>query len=463
MEYFMELATIPRPSKKEEKVRERLILRSQNIWYEYKIDKIGNIVIYVPSTSWNENAETIILQAHMDMVCVKDLDSEHNFDEDSIKVLNDWIWITADKTTLWADNWIWLAMCLAATHLENHPKLELLFTVDEEQGMSWALQLDESMLSWKKFINLDTEDEWEVCISSAWGWRINVTYQTTNESMNQPDYQAYKITLDWMQWGHSWVDIDKKRWSAIIAMIHLLSSFSWWIELVWIDWWVADNAIPSNCTANILLTNLEEFNAYSSIFLVSLKEEFDCPDVFLEIDTINANNVIVNGISLLQSFLGLEQWVISMSESIKWLVQTSLNLWVIETTNTWLDLTYAPRSSVMTELDGAINKVTLLHKNNWASVKVRSRYPGRQENPKNPLVLDLVKHYWEVLGYKPSIVAYHAWLECWAIVEKLWDWAQAVSFWPTIKDPHSTSERCLLSSVEKCCIALKSLLHSCNI
>ncbi len=466
MDYFRQIAQIPRCSKKEEKIRARLLDRATSKWYTTRQDEIQNIVIVVPATPGRENEPVLILQSHMDMVCVADPESTHNFDTDPISLITEWEWLSADGTTLWADNGIWLAMSLAAADTVSHPPLELLITVDEEQWLTWALQLDGNILEGKLLINLDTEDEGEICISSA-GWgRVDIQIPITRSPRSSDRLPLHQVSLIGMQWWHSWVDIHKHRGNAIIELLKIVDQYFGDAEIVQIDGWVADNAIPAHCSCILSLDDFSLFSGYAKTKITALREQFGLSSIDIQItacddetvDTLTNSEVIENHRVPLQVITSVPSWVISMSESIDGLVQTSQNIGMLATHPDHIAITYAPRSSVMTQLDEAIHNITTAYEQIWSTVIVRAKYPWRQQNPNDALVTYTASCYEHILGKAPEIVAYHAWLECGAIAEKLWPDAQAVSFGPTILDPHSPHERCHLPSVKKCCETLELML-----
>ena len=458
MKYFETIATIPRPSKKEEKIRKRLLDRANKKWFETKEDAAWNVVISVASTTWREDEEVVILQSHMDMVCVKTLESDHNFMTDPISLVTEWDRMTADGTTLWADNGIWLAMSLAACSIESHPALEILVTVDEEEWLNGALDLDPSIISWKLLINLDTEDLGEICISSAGGWRIDVTHTLHTDVAK---YDQYKFSLTWFVWWHSWVDIDKNRWNAIYEYIKLIVLYTDTLEVSSISGWVADNAIPWYCTWVIWIKDREVFESYITSKINELQEKFENKDIWYTLEaSTKKQEVITNILPVLEKIIEVDTWVQSMSTSISWLVQTSKNLGILSIKDKKLQCTYAPRSSDMPEHKQNILTIKEMYESIWCTVTSRSIYPWRQQDPNDPLVLHTKKRYEQVYWSDVEIVAYHAWLECGALVEKMWPWAQAVSFGPTILDPHSPSERCHLPSVKICCDTLDLMLKN---
>ena len=456
LENFEKISSVPRCSFHEDKIRNFFENWAKENWFDYKTDKNWNIVIYVPWTKWRENEDPVILQWHMDMVCVKDKDSNHNFETDGIKIIKNWNMITADKTTLWADNGIGLAIAMYLATNTNHPPLELLITSSEEVGLIWALNLDSSMLKWKKLINIDTEDLWEICVSSA-GWvRIDVSKKIKTRKSNHK--KAYKIVLWWMKWGHSGVKIDKNRWNAIYSFFEFLNENN--VDLAYFQAGVADNAIPKELEA-VVFSN-EKLDDKLDLLVKNIKQNYDTPETFYKIEKINSNQEVVENLEeIIKAVLNTKIGVIKMSDKIENLVRTSNNLWVLNIENGEIKIVYMPRSSSKKDLEVIKNNIKTNF--SWFDINFSSEYPGWEENPNSDFVQDIKKSYDQILKEnnldKSEIVAYHAGLECGALVKKLWDGACAVSIWPTIKGAHTTEETCDLVSVEIVTKVLKKYLE----
>ena len=442
---FEKLSSVPRCSFHEDKIWNFFENWAKENWFDYKADKVWNIVIYVPWTKWRENEEPVILQWHMDMVCVKDKDSNHNFEIDGIKIIKNWNIITADKTTLWADNGIGLAMAMYLATNSNHPSLELLITKSEEVWLIWALNLDSSMLKWKKLINIDTEDLQEICVSSA-GWvRIDISKNFKTKKSNYK--KAYKIVLWWMKWGHSGVEIDKNRWNAIYSFFEFLDQNN--VDLAYLQAGVADNAIPKELEA-IVFSN-EKLDDKLDLLVKNIKQNYDAPETFYKIEEINLNQEVIENLEkLVKAVLNTKVWVIKMSDKIENLVRTSNNLWILNIENWKLEMVCMPRSSSKEDLEEIKDEIKTNF--SWFNINFSSEYPWWEENPNSDFIQDIKKTYDQVLQEnnldKSQIVAYHAGLECGALVKKLWEPACAVSVWPTIKGAHTTEESCDLISVE---------------
>ncbi len=454
LDYFQQINNIPRNSWNEKWIRDFLISWAKEKTLDCKNDKIWNLVVYVPATKWYEDKETIILQSHMDMVCVKRETSNHDFSKDSIEILEKRGWYYAKDTTLWADNGIGMAMMMASVDLDIHPDLELLFTVEEETWLWGVLALDKTMLSWKQIINLDTEDEWEICISSA-GWaRVEVK---GNYEEQEPTLDQYKINIRWMKWGHSGIDIDQNRWNAAFLIIEFLSTLDLNYELVAIKSGTADNVIPSESEFVVWLDYAGLFKSKLEDFIEDYKSKHDCPNISFNMEETWTREVI-STFYIVQPVKQILVWVHTMSESIDWLVQSSINLGNIKIGAGNIEAIYLPRSSVETELEKIIFDIQKNYKRYNIDTNVINRYPWWQESPDSDLVKLITPIMKKVIKKKPKILAYHAGLECGALVDKLWEWVHAVSIWPTIKDAHSVEEKCKISSVEKYWNILQEIL-----
>ncbi len=445
LKYFKEVLKYPRPSKKEEKIRVFLIDFFDSKWYKYIIDKIWNLIVYIPAKN-TLSKEIVILQSHMDMVCVKTNDSKHNFLTDTIKTYEKNGFLFARDTSLWADNGIWIALSMVSIDFETHPALELVFTVDEEDWMSWISELDYSLLSWTKVLNLDSEDEDEICISSAWWIGINWNKKIDFEKWK---LQKYNLELFWMKWWHSWVEINENRWNTILVFLDFISKNLQDIEIYKIEAWVASNVIPSRIFTTLWIKNISKFEIKFKDYINKLT--YDCPNIDFKISENNEDILAIkNLVNILKDLTQIKDWVYSMSEKIPSLVQTSMNLWILKIDWDYLKVTYLARSSNNDELNklSEDTKWYLLEK--WFELDFDRGYPGWQDDPDSNLLNKAKKEYEKILWEAPKITAIHAWLESWALVSWLKSKSvNAISIWPNIKLVHSVDEKVELSSVEK--------------
>jgi dipeptidase D len=337
---------------------------------------------------------------------------------------------------------------MTAVDFPIHPKMELVFTIDEEAGMSGILWLDFSLLSGTKIINIDSEDEDEICISSAW-W-IGILWSKDLE-FTEWKYPKYSLELFWMKWWHSGIEIDKNRGNAIIVLLDFLVKYENTLELYDIKSGVASNVIPSKLNCIIGISDLEDFKNEFSKHLELTKNTFDCPEISFKLTENDKNiKVIENWIETLKELAKIKDWVYSMSQNIEDLVQTSTNFWIIKIEDSKLKNVYLSRSSDNEELKMIIAQNSQYLKEKWFEIDYDRWYPGWQDNP-NSLLVQIAKEEWEkALGKTPHIRAIHAWLECWALV---W-WlnnpnVNAISIGPNIEFVHSTEERVDLESVKK--------------
>lgn len=446
LEYFRQISKIPRCSWNEKKIAEFLIDWAKKNNYEFKQDKNWNVLIVVPATNWMEKKDTIVLQGHMDMVCVKWDNSNHNFCCDEINVNEkDWF-LKADNTTLWADNGIWIAIALTLTHLDKHSKLELFFTVDEEKWMSWALNIESNFLSWKKLLNIDSESENEITISSA-GWaRIKIL---DNYNLSIWKFNKYYIEISWLKWWHSWIEIDKSKWNSVDCLMLLLKHLWWEFEFYDIESWIADNVIPKKIFTTIWIKNDNNIKEKIESFKKEYIKKFDEDNLIINLKENNSNIKTIwtkNSKKIIDAVLNCYSWVYSYSKIIKWFVQTSQNLWIIKLENWELIISYLIRSSNKDELEDLIKQK---NKYFWEFKEVvfESWYPGWEEKKDSKLLADFSKIYKKTFWKNFKILWCHAWLECWAIISKMPTWSEAISIWPNIFWAHTIDEKCEIKSI----------------
>ena len=456
IDFFKEITKIPRPSKNEDKIREYLINWALESGFEYKTDTAWNLFVYVLSSDFAQS-QPLLLQSHMDMVCVKTEDSEHDFFNDPLDIYEEEWFIKSRNTTLGADNGIWVALSMAAAWFEIKPPLELVFTVDEEQWMWWVLNLDFSLLKSKRVINLDSENENEICISSAWWARLAVAKPVTQKT---PKNFQYTLSISWMKWWHSWVEIHKNQHNAIRVLLDFINSYWFQLEIWSIEWWTADNVIPSSVKMVFWTQNIDIFKDIFSKYLNEIKLIYDCPDITYDISKNEGLVPIVDDFDfILSRILNMKTWVYSMSKKIPWLVQSSVNLWIMRLDYKWLELTYLPRSSDMIEFEEILTAFEKNFTREDYIFSISSRYPWWQDDPNWELVVIAEEEMEKIIWNRPQKIAIHAWLECWAMVAWLWDWASAISIWPNMHDIHSVNERLEIDSVNKIEKALEAILE----
>lgn len=456
LEYFKQLSKIPRESWNEEGVRKRLISRSKQRWYTYTIDTIWNLIIYVPATLWNEKNSVTILQAHMDMVCVKDSWVQHDFAHDPIqrKIVDGRI--QAHWTTLGADNGIGLCMILASCD-EEHGALELYFTVDEEVWLTGALHTQPELFEGTSLINLDTEELWEICISSAWWCRLDIQLPVVRIDATLPQYE---ITLAWLVGWHSGTEIDKQRGNAHRILHTLLSKYDEALEIISLSWWFADNAIPATSKATVGFANKKHFSEFIQRQCTLLKKQVNHESIDIRIEPVPSHEpVIAYRKEYIHRITTLPIGIQVMSQEISNFVQTSLNRWIIQTTNENILLSGMLRSSNETELQTLIDDCKKHIRELWTAT-VRNRNPWWEQDPNSTLVTTAQAIYQNVLWSRGHVEVkwVHAWLECGAIVANFDRDIDSISFGPTIRDAHSPDEKCRVESIWITYELLKQLL-----
>ncbi|MDD5770396.1 MAG: beta-Ala-His dipeptidase [Candidatus Gracilibacteria bacterium] len=447
LQYFKEITKYPRPSKKEEKIRDFLVNFFSKKGYKYIVDKTGNLIVYIPAKN-SFSKETIILQSHMDMVCVKDEKSNHDFLKDSLKILEEDGFLKAKNTTLGADNGIGIALIMSAIDFEKYPNLEIIFTIDEEAGMSGILGLDFSLLNGTKIINLDFEDEDQICISSAGGVGISGNKEL---ELEVGKLQKYELEIFGMKGGHSGVEIDKNRGNAILIFLDFISKYNGNIEIYKLNSGFAQNVIPSKINVILGIENIDKFRLELEKYIENTKNIYDCPEIGFSINENNENILkIKDGLNILIDLLKIKDGVYKISEKIPDLVQTSINLGILKIENNILKNIYLARSSNNEELTELVENIKKYLQEKGFEINFDKGYFGWQDDP-NSQLLNIAKIEFEKeLGKSPKVVAVHAGLECGILVSGLnKPGVNAISIGPNIFGAHSTKERVEIASIKK--------------
>ncbi len=457
--YFGEICKIPRPSKKEEKIRAYLRSFAKEQGLDLKEDEIGNIVIYKAATNGCENMQTVILQGHVDMVCEKNSDTIHDFETDPIETYVDGDWLKAKGTTLGADNGLGAAAALAilASKDIRHGALECLFTVDEETGLNGAQALGKDLLDGKILINLDTEEEGEVYVGCAGGKTTNivVNYESATPPIN---LFWFKIQVNGLKGGHSGTDIDKGLGNANKILNRYLWTLNrkYGIYLADIKGGNLHNAIPREASATVGIAYGEKESAIIklNVLLAELTDELKHTDanVNLAIESTDKPTSIIdkeNSDKLLNALYACPHGVLSMSFDVPGMVETSTNLASVKMgeSNT-IQICTSQRSSVESLKDNASNMVNAAFSLVGAQVKSSDGYPGWKPNADSAILKVAEKVYCDLFATKLKVMTIHAGLECGIILEK-YPQLDIISCGPTITDAHSPSEQTNIPSVDR--------------
>lgn len=454
--HFADLNAVPRPSKKEERVIQFMVDFGQSLGLPTEVDHIGNVFIRKPATSGMEGRTPVVLQAHLDMVHQKNNATDFDFDSEGIKMFVDGDWVKAEGTTLGADNGIGVAFIMAMLSSNDipHPAIDALFTIDEETGMTGALELKGGMLNGKILLNIDTEDDDELTIGCAGGIDVTAVCDVPMEPV-AADSTALEITVKGLSGGHSGMDIHKGLGNANKLMNRLLDALGSTIQLGSINGGGLRNAIPRESVATVVIPLAEldaakaKINAYTSIF----KAEHQSTDPEL---TVTANQTDLPASVVAQDFkekfisavYSCPNGIYRMSPDIAGLVQTSNNLARVVLEEGKLTVMCLTRSAVESEKEDLARAITRTFEGMGAAVTLSGNYPGWTPNPKSAILTTMRNLYVEMFNDQPKVAACHAGLEC-GILGTNYPDMELISFGPNIRGAHSPDEKCQISSVQK--------------
>lgn len=469
-DYFEEICQVPRPSKKEKRIRQFLLDFAEKHKLETKTDEIGNVLIKKPATSGKEHIPTVILQAHMDMVCEKNSDKVFNFEGDAIVPVIDGEWVKADGTTLGADNGIGVAAQMAVLAAKDivHGSLECLITVDEETGLTGAFALQPGFLSGTVLINLDSEDDGELFIGCAGGIDTIGTLGVEKEQTPGNSY-AMKILVKGLMGGHSGDDIHKGRGNAN----KILPRFLWrairqfGVRVADFDGGNLRNAIAREASATVIVPNVQREQLLTEINLFSSEVEFEYertePNLVVDQSAAPMPAKVLTQASqesLLNLLYACPHGVLEMSSRVKDMVETSTNLASVKFIDeNQVVITTSQRSEIESRKYYASEMVRSVFELAGANVKLSDGYPGWTPNPASKIAKVAVDSYVKLFDVKPLVRSIHAGLECGLFLEK-YPGLDMVSIGPTIKDAHSPAERVNIPTVNRFWLHLIDILEN---
>lgn len=457
-EIFDQINQVPRPSKKEEKIRQYLLDFAAKHNIAAKTDAIGNVVMSKPATPGHEQAPGVIMQAHMDMVAESN-DKSFDFETQPIRTIVDGDWLRADGTTLGADNGIGMAAALAALVDDTlvHGPLEALFTVDEETGLTGANNLGEGMITGKMLLNLDSEDDAEIFVGCAGGVDTTCNFHY-NRSFAPTDFHYFKFDISKGLGGHSGSDINAGRANAVQLLARFLWSLSQKheISLCEVDGGNLRNAIPraAHAVFGVHADRKEEVVALFNQYVADVKNEYKGvePTLELALGTCDKPDFAVDADTtrrLVEALYAAPHGLISMSRELEGLVETSTNLASVKMiANDEILVTTSQRSSVESRKWDIAHRVEALFTLAGAKVTHGDGYPGWAPNMESRIMHIASEAYDELYGVKPAIKAIHAGLECGLFLLK-YPHLDMVSFGPTLQGVHSPSERMYIPAVER--------------
>ena len=457
-QYFKEILAIPRPSKKEGKIIAYLLDFGKKHNLETLQDEVGNILIRKPATKGMENRKMTVLQSHVDMVCEKNSDKVHDFENDPIesRIIDGWVYAT--DTTLGADDGIGIAAQLAILAADNikHGPIECLFTVDEETGLTGAFGLKPGFLKSEILLNLDSEDEGQIFIGCA-GGRDTVAWLPFDKEATPDGFKACKIMVSGLKGGHSGDDINKNLGNAnkILNRFLFENKDKFNLKLHNFDGGNLRNAIAREAFAIVLIPedNMDKVKNELHKYAADVKAEFhkSDPKIQIEMTSTKIPEFYVDDESadyLINAVYACPHGVIAMSQDIKDFVETSTNLASVKFGDDEIMVTTSQRSSVESAKKDVCNMVESVFKLAGARIEHSSGYPGWKPKPDSKIVELTSKSYKKLFHKEPEVLAIHAGLEC-GLIGNVYPKMDMTSFGPTIKGAHSPEERIEIESVQK--------------
>jgi dipeptidase D len=456
--YFSEILEVPRPSKKEEKIVEYLLKFGKTHNLETLQDEVGNVLIRKIASSGMENRKSVVLQSHIDMVCEKNSDKVHDFENDPIEAMIEDGWVTANGTTLGADDGIGIAAqlaILASTDIVHGP-IECLFTIDEETGLTGAFGLQPGFLKSNILLNLDSEDDGQIFIGCA-GGQDTLAWLPYDKVETPENHKAFKIMVSGLKGGHSGDEINNNRGNANKILNRFL-----WANLAELKIHLNDfnggnlrNAIAREAFAIVLVSeeNAEILVSKIPTFEKDVRGEFHIsePDLKISIEEVETPEFVVDSESteeLLNAIYACPHGVIAMSQDIENFVETSTNLAAVKFEEDEVLITTSQRSSIESAKFDISNMVASVFKLAGGRVVHSDGYPGWKPNANSAIMTQTAEAYERLFNQKPEVLAIHAGLECGLVGDK-YPSMDMTSYGPTIKGAHSPDERIEINTVDK--------------
>ena len=463
-QFFEEICSIPHGSRNVEQISNYLVDFARKRGLKYRQDEKYNVVIWKDGSKGYENAEPVILQGHMDMVAVKTADCPKDMDKDGLDLEVNGDLISAKGTSLGGDDGIAVAYSLAILDDPDmpHPPLEVIITTDEEIGMLGAAYMDVTDIKGRLFLNMDSEDEGIFTVSCAGGATVTCKFPYERENV---EAAVMRVSLDGFSGGHSGVEIDKGRANANVVMGRLLYSVMNDVRLISINGGEKDNAIALSCQAEIAVPadKAEEVKNKMQETFAIVAEEYKVtdPNAALHVEAGDADKAdgtaqstdvqaltAKDTATVIQALLHMPYGIQRMNPEIEGLVQTSLNLGILRTNETSVDLSYAVRSASEHEKQFLIDKMDALAVLLGGITEISGPYPGWEYRADSRLRDVLVDTYRELYGNDPVVEGIHAGLECGLFASKMGD-IDAVSLGPQMEGIHTVNEVLSISSVQR--------------
>jgi dipeptidase D len=466
-DFFYQISRIPRCSKNESAVTDWIINFAEKRNLEWQRDRVGNIVVRRSPSTGLEDRPMVVLQSHLDMVCEKNESIEHDFTTDPIKLVRHGDWLTADGTTLGADNGIGAAFSLALLDSEDisHGPIEALFTIDEETGLTGAMNLDPDLLNGKLLLNLDTEEFGVFYIGCAGGvtceGELPITVKKIADLSGNTRFAALEIKITGFRGGHSGLDINRGLGNALSEAGRILMEISREtdLRLTAVSGGNKHNAIPRECKTRFIIPENEISKVQDMVSRLtdSIKKEYVDIEKDITIDLIETDiDALIYHPDctrrVIRVMRAMPHGVYGMSRSIEGLVETSTNFAAIETVLDRPDprvrVLTSQRSSVMSALDDIAARVKAVIELAGGVTRQFSRHPAWTPDPGSGLLAKCKAVYKEYTGEDADHTAIHAGLECGVIGDKI-PGMEMISMGPEMEGAHTPQERVRISSVQK--------------
>lgn len=466
--YFEEISKIPHGSGNTKAISDYCVKFAVDHGLSYYQDDSNNVIIYCDASEGYENREPLMLQGHLDMVCEKEADVQFDFLSDSLKLVREDNWLSADGTTLGGDDGIAVAICLAILDSDvKHPALEVVFTTDEETGMFGAKALDGSRLKSRRLLNIDSEEEGVLTVGCAGGARAELLlplkphYIPNNGNI---DEDCYRVTVTGLIGGHSGSEIDKGRLNSNVVMgeflLYLLDN-DYHVRLIDISGGNADNVIPNETVATIFATYEGDFFVAKDLQFLAQEFMMDTvvrtdPDLIVAVEPVDIPDdeslTMMLGTTdserIIEILTSAPNGIMAMCNDMPNLVETSLNLGRIFVDNEYMHAGFLVRSSVEAEKEKLLSRLTALAESFGGKLVVDGQYPAWEYQKDSDFRDGVLRVYRALYGRDADVVTIHAGLEC-GILQGKMPGLDAISIGPNILDIHSPNERLDLRSTER--------------
>lgn len=472
-DYFEEMSQIPRGSGNTDEITKYIVKFAEDRGLWCSVDDANNIIIKKPAAPGYENADPVILQGHTDMVCEKTAECTKDMTKEGLDLVTDGDWMSAEGTTLGADDGIAVAMALAVLDSKElgHPALECIFTSDEEIGMIGARALDLSNVTARKMINVDSEEEGIFTVSCAGGTNAVASIPTGYAEAGK-DEAVIDITIDGLTGGHSGIMIIKERANSNELMGRVLAEISKKhdVRIALVEGGKVGNVIckKTEAKAAVNKAEIDQIRDEIAAFEEVLRHEFAAtdPDMKITVSEDGAQDVKImdkeSSARIITWLMTAPNGIQHMSAAAEGEVETSLNLGAVNTEDGVVKFIYAIRSSSASRKHMLMDRLELLAKVLGGSVSFDGDYPGWEYLADSALRETAVKVFKEQYGHDPEVLGIHAGLECGLIAEKIGEGFDAISIGPDLMDVHTPDEKMSISSAKRTFKLVCGILEACK-